>query len=128
MSLDRIKTQDKTKNYDIKSLKAKSNTMVAKALEAMEKYMDDENTPLKDKAQMGFKIVQNHIVLLDKEEKLEFIKLNKSNLVLRNNKLLQESLLDTEGKEYKKMVETDIEPKLDLGLHFLEQGGDVTIS
>lgn len=121
--LDKIKTVTKTKNYDLKVLKAKSNALVAKAMETLEEFMDDKDISLKDKATMGFKIVQNHIVILDKEEKLEFIKLNKQNAVLRNNMLLAKSLND-DGSEYKALVEADDMPSLDMGLHFLEQGGD----
>ena len=120
--LDKIKTVNKTKNYDLKVLKAKSNALVAKAIETLEAFMDDEDISLKDKATMGFKIVQNHIVILDKEEKLEFIKLNKQNAVLRNNMLLAKSLND-DGSEYKALVEKDnLEPSLDLGWDFIQQG------
>lgn len=121
--LDKIKTTNKPKNYDLRVLKSKSNALVAKALETLEEFMDDKDISLKDKATMGFKIVQNHIVILDKEEKLEFIKLNKQNAVLRNNLLLSRSLAD-DGSEYKALVEKDELPTLDMGLQFLEQGGD----
>ena len=119
--LDRLKDSGRIKDYDLKTLKAKSNKMVALALEAIEQYMSDPEVPVKDKAQMGMKVVTNHIVILDKVEKLEFVKLNKNNLVLKNNKLLKESLED-DGSEYKKMVNTDNEPSLDLGLEFLKNG------
>lgn len=121
--LDKIKTTNKPKNYDLRVLKSKSNALVAKALETLEEFMDDKDISLKDKATMGFKIVQNHIVILDKEEKLEFIKLNKQNAVLRNNLLLSRSLAD-DGSEYKALTESDELPTLDMGLQFLEQGGD----
>lgn len=119
--LDKLKDSSRIKDYDLKTLKAKSNKMVALALEAIEQYMSDPEVPVKDKAQMGMKVVTNHIVILDKVEKLEFVKLNKNNLVLKNNKLLKESLED-DGSEYKKMVNTDNEPSLDLGLEFLKNG------
>ena len=119
--LDKLKDSGRIKDYDLKTLKAKSNKMVALALEAIEQYMSDPEVPVKDKAQMGMKVVTNHIVILDKVEKLEFVKLNKNNLVLKNNKLLKESLED-DGSEYKKMVNTDNEPSLDLGLEFLKNG------
>lgn len=119
--LDKLKDSGRIKDYDLKTLKAKSNKMVALALEAIEHYMSDPEVPVKDKAQMGMKVVTNHIVILDKVEKLEFVKLNKNNLVLKNNKLLKESLED-DGSEYKKMVNTDNEPSLDLGLEFLKNG------
>ena len=119
--LDKLKDSGRIKDYDLKTLKAKSNKMVALALEAIEQYMSDPEVPVKDKAQMGMKVVTNHIVILDKVEKLEFVKLNKNNLVLKNNKLLKESLED-DGSEYKKMVNMDNEPSLDLGLEFLKNG------
>ena len=119
--LDKLKDSGRIKDYDLKTLKAKSNKMVALALEAIEQYMSDPTVPVKDKAQMGMKVVTNHIVILDKVEKLEFVKLNKNNLVLKNNKLLKESLED-DGSEYKKMVNMDNEPSLDLGLEFLKNG------
>lgn len=106
--LDRLKDSGRIKDYDLKTLKAKSNKMVALALEAIEQYMSDPEVPVKDKAQMGMKVVTNHIVILDKVEKLEFVKLNKNNLVLKNNKLLKESLED-DGSEYKKLTSIDLE-------------------
>lgn len=112
--LDELKTTPKVKNYDLKVLKAKSNSILPLAMKAMEDFMLSDKESLKDKASMGFKIVNQHIVLLDKEEKLEFIKLNKSNLVLKNNMLLQKSLAD-DGSDYKKMV--NIEPKMDLDIY-----------
>lgn len=112
--LDKLKDSSRIKDYDLKTLKAKSNKMVALALEAIEQYMSDPEVPVKDKAQMGMKVVTNHIVILDKVEKLEFVKLNKNNLVLKNNKLLKESLED-DGSEYKKLVDT--EPKVDLDIY-----------
>ena len=112
--LDKLKDSGRIKDYDLKTLKAKSNKMVALALEAIEQYMSDPEVPVKDKAQMGMKVVTNHIVILDKVEKLEFVKLNKNNLVLKNNKLLKESLED-DGSEYKKLVDT--EPKVDLDIY-----------
>lgn len=124
--LDKLKDSGRIKDYDLKTLKAKSNKMVALALEAIEQYMSDPEVPVKDKAQMGMKVVTNHIVILDKVEKLEFVKLNKNNLVLKNNKLLKESLED-DGSEYKKMVSVEPEQKFDLGLEFLTQG-DTTLS
>ena len=125
--LDKLKGAKTTKDYDLKTLKANSNSLVAKAMEAMTLFMDDPQQSTKDKAAMGFKIVQNHIVILDKVEKIEFVKLQKSNLVLQNNKLLKQSLEDNSGGDYKKLVE-QAEPKLDLGLHFLEQGGDSALN
>lgn len=120
--LDRLKDSSRVKDYDLKTLKAKSNKMVALALQAMEEFMEDPSVSVKDKAQMGMKIVTNHIVILDKVEKLEFVKLNKNNLVLKNNKLLKESLEDESGEGYKKLVNQDNEPSLDLGLEFLKDG------
>lgn len=119
--LDELKTTPKVKNYDLKVLKAKSNAILPLAMKAMEDFMLSEKETLKDKAAMGFKIINQHIVLLDKEEKLEFIKLNKSNLVLKNNMLLQKSLAD-DGSDYKKAIVTDESPELDLGWNFIEQG------
>lgn len=119
--LDELKTTPKVKNYDLKVLKAKSNAILPLAMKAMEDFMLSEKETLKDKASMGFKIINQHIVLLDKEEKLEFIKLNKSNLVLKNNMLLQKSLAD-DGSDYKKAIVTDESPELDLGWNFIEQG------
>ena len=113
--LDRLPKPRNSKDYDLKTLKAKSNSLVAKALEAMEVFMDSDASA-KDKAQMGFKIMQNHIVILDKVEKLEFVKLHKSNLVLKNNMMLQKSLND-DGSEYKKLVDTDFKPEVDLDIY-----------
>lgn len=113
--LDKLKDSGRIKDYDLKTLKAKSNKMVALALEAIEQYMSDPEVPVKDKAQMGMKVVTNHIVILDKVEKLEFVKLNKNNLVLKNNKLLKETLEDDSGEGYKKLVDT--EPKVDLDIY-----------
>lgn len=124
--LDKLKDSGRIKDYDLKTLKAKSNKMVALALEAIEQYMSDPEVPVKDKAQMGMKVVTNHIVILDKVEKLEFVKLNKNNLVLKNNKLLKESLED-DGSEYKKMVSVEPETKIDLGWEFIQQG-DTTLN
>ena len=124
--LDKLKDSGRIKDYDLKTLKAKSNKMVALALEAIEQYMSDPEVPVKDKAQMGMKVVTNHIVILDKVEKLEFVKLNKNNLVLKNNKLLKESLED-DGSEYKKMVNVEPETKIDLGWEFIQQG-DTTLN
>ena len=120
--LDKLPKPRNSKDYDLKTLKAKSNSLVAKAMEAMEVFMDSDASA-KDKAQMGFKIMQNHIVILDKVEKLEFVKLHKSNLVLKNNMMLQKSLND-DGSEYKKLVDTDkdVEANFDLGLEFILEG------
>lgn len=119
--LDKLKGGKPVKDYDLKTLKAKSNNLVALALAEMEKYMNSTEIPNKDKAAMGFKILQNHIVILDKVEKLEFLRLNKSNLVLKNNFLLRRSLEDGDDG-YKKLTEDDIEPSLDLGGEYLLQG------
>lgn len=124
--LDKLKDTGRIKDYDLKTLKAKSNKMVALALQAIEQYMSDPEVPVKDKAQMGMKVVTNHIVILDKVEKLEFVKLNKNNLVLKNNKLLKESLED-DGSEYKKLVSVEPETKIDLGWDFIQQG-DTTLN
>lgn len=124
--LDKLKGAKTTKDYDLKTLKANSNTLVAKAMEAMNKFMDDPEQSNKDKAAMGFKIIQNHIIVLDKNEKIEFLKLQKSNMVLQNNKLLKQSLEDNSGGDYKKLVE-QAEPKLDMGWEFLEKG-DVALN
>lgn len=124
--LDKLKGAKTTKDYDLKTLKANSNTLVAKAMEAMNKFMDDPEQSNKDKAAMGFKIIQNHIIVLDKNEKIEFLKLQKSNMVLQNNKLLKQSLEDNSGGDYKKLVE-QAEPKLDMGWEFIEKG-DVTLN
>ena len=124
--LDKLKTNKPVKDYDLKTLKANSNTLVAKAMEAMNKFMDDPEQSNKDKAAMGFKIIQNHIIVLDKNEKIDFLKLQKSNMVLQNNKLLKQSLEDNSGGDYKKLVE-QAEPKLDMGWEFLEKG-DVALN
>lgn len=107
--LDKLKGAKTTKDYDLKTLKANSNTLVAKAMEAMNKFMDDPEQSNKDKAAMGFKIIQNHIIVLDKNEKIEFLKLQKSNMVLQNNKLLKQSLEDNSGGDYKKLVDINLE-------------------
>ena len=125
--LDKLKDTSRIKDYDLKTLKAKSNKMVALALQAIEQYMSDPEVPVKDKAQMGMKVVTNHIVILDKVEKLEFVKLNKNNLVLKNNKLLKETLEDDSGEGYKKLVSVEPETKIDLGWDFIQQG-DTTLN
>lgn len=120
--LDKLPTATKTKDYDLKTLKAKSNALVAKSLEVLDQFMDSD-APLKDKATLGFKVLTQHIVILDKVEKIEFMKLHKSNLVLKNNILVQKSLEDndTDGA-YKRAMQIDDEPSLDLGWNFIAEG------
>ena len=103
-------------------MKAKSNALVAKSLEVLDQFMDSD-APLKDKATLGFKVLTQHIVILDKVEKIEFMKLHKSNLVLKNNILVQKSLEDndTDGA-YKRAMQIDDEPSLDLGWNFIAEG------
>ena len=96
--------------------------MVAKSLEVLDQFMDSDAS-LKDKATLGFKVLTQHIVILDKVEKIEFMKLHKSNLVLKNNILVQKSLEDndTDGA-YKRAMQIDDEPSLDLGWNFIAEG------
>lgn len=121
--LDKIKSGQPVKDYSLKTLKAKSNPLVAKALAVMEQFMDDPSVNIKDKAAMGMNIVKTHIAILDKQEKSEFMKIHKHNEMLKQNKLFKEQLEDESNREYKKL--TDVEddtPSLDMGYHFLEHG------
>lgn len=120
--LDKLKGSPKVKDYNIKALKAKSNSMVAKSLEVLEEYMES-NAPLKDKAQMGFKILTQHITILDREERVEFMKLTKANAVLKNNMLLQKTLTGDDS-EYKKVVadNNDVSDNLDMGWDLIANG------
>ena len=123
--LDKIKSGQPVKDYSLKTLKAKSNPLVAKALAVMEEFMDDPSVSIKDKAAMGMNIVKTHIVILDKEEKADFQKIHKQNAVLKNNQLIRQELEAEHGEGYKKL--TDLEDdesasKFDLGWEFLEQG------
>ena len=78
---------------------------------------------LKDKAQMGFKILTQHITILDRVERVEFMKLNKANLVLKNNMLLQKTL-SGDDSEYKKVVadNNDVSDNLDMGWDLIANG------
>ena len=120
--LDKLKGSVKTKDYDIKTIKAKSNSLVAKSLEVLDEYMQSDAS-LKDKAQMGFKILTQHITILDRVERVEFMKLNKANLVLKNNMMLQRSLLGDDS-EYKKVVteQTSSSDNLDMGWDLIANG------
>lgn len=121
--LDKIKSGQPVKDYSLKTLKAKSNPLVAKALAVMEQFMDDPSVNIKDKAAMGMNIVKTHIAILDKQEKSEFMKIHKHNEMLKQNKLFKEQIEDESNREYKKL--TDVEddtPSLDMGYHFLEHG------
>ena len=120
--LDKLKTSPKTKDYDIKTIKAKSNALVAKSLEVLDQYMES-NATLKDKAQMGFKILTQHITILDRVERVEFMKLNKANLVLKNNMMLQKSLTGDDS-EYKKIVAEEVgaSDNLDMGWDLIANG------
>ena len=122
--LDKIKSGQPVKDYSLKTLKAKSNPLVAKALAVMEQFMDDPSVNIKDKAAMGMNIVKTHIVILDKQEKVEFQKIHKQNAVLKNNQLIRQELESEHGEGYKKLtdLEEDESPALDMGYHFLEQG------
>ena len=120
--LDKLKGSVKTKDYDIKTIKAKSNSLVAKSLEVLDEYMQSD-VSLKDKAQMGFKILTQHITILDRVERVEFMKLNKANLVLKNNMMLQRSL-SGDDSEYKKVVveQTSASDNLDMGWDLIANG------
>ena len=120
--LDKLKGSVKTKDYDIKTIKAKSNSLVAKSLEVLDEYMQSDAS-LKDKAQMGFKILTQHITILDRVERVEFMKLNKANLVLKNNMMLQRSL-SGDDSEYKKVVaeQTSASDNLDMGWDLIANG------
>lgn len=122
--LDKIKSGQPVKDYSLKTLKAKSNPLVAKALAVMEQFMDDPSVNIKDKAAMGMNIVKTHIVILDKEEKADFQKIHKQNAVLKNNQLIRQELEAEHGEGYKKLtdLEDDDTPSLDMGYHFLEHG------
>lgn len=121
--LDKIKSGQPVKDYSLKTLKAKSNPLVAKALAVMEQFMDDPSVNIKDKAAMGMNIVKTHIVILDKQEKAEFQKIHKQNAVLKNNQLIRQELESEHGEGYKKMVDLEDEsPVLDLGFEYLQDG------
>lgn len=121
--LDKIKSGQPVKDYSLKTLKAKSNPLVAKALAVMEQFMDDPSVNIKDKAAMGMNIVKTHIVILDKQEKVEFQKIHKQNAVLKNNQLIRQELEAEHGEGYKKMVDIEDEsPVLDLGFEYLQDG------
>lgn len=122
--LDKIKSGQPVKDYSLKTLKAKSNPLVAKALTWMDKFFDDPSISVKDKAAMGMNVVKTHIVILDKEEKADFQKIHKQNAVLKNNQLIRQELEAEHGEGYKKLtdLEDDDTPTLDMGYHFLEQG------
>ena len=121
--LDKIKSGQPVKDYSLKTLKAKSNPLVAKALAVMEQFMDDPSVSIKDKAAMGMNIVKTHIVILDKQEKAEFQKIHKQNAVLKNNQLIRQELESEHGEGYKKMVDLEDEsPVLDLGFEYLQDG------
>ena len=122
-ALDKIKSGQPVKDYSLKTLKAKSNPLVAKALAVMEQFMDDPSVSIKDKAAMGMNIVKTHIVILDKQEKAEFQKIHKQNAVLKNNQLIRQELESEHGEGYKKMVDLEDEsPVLDLGFEYLQDG------
>lgn len=115
--LDSLRTEPKVKDYTLKVLKAKSNTMLSKAFAAMESALEDPNISNKDKAMLGFKVIENHLKILTKEEQQDFMKINKTNKVLQNNKLIHDAAMNGEGNYHR--FEEEKEPELDLGKQFL---------
>lgn len=115
--LDKIKSGQPVKDYSLKTLKAKSNPLVAKALTWMDKFFDDPNISVKDKAAMGMNVVKTHIVILDKEEKADFQKIHKQNAVLKNNQLIRQELEAEHGEGYKKLTDAEENADMDLDIY-----------
>ena len=130
--LDKLPTQiPKVKEYDLKTVKARSNALVEKSLQVLEEFLNSDAS-LKDKASIGFKVLNQHIVILDKVEKLEFMKIHKRNLVLKNNILVSKALEDNDPDNAYKKVEAiaqeDDEPSLNMGWDLLRAGDNSSLN